>query len=88
MSIIELITIPFFNVFIWFFSILPTVSLPIDFFDSVDVAVGLLSSLGYFLPLPTVAAILVLYLSYYFLRLLFRAIVFILNYVPFLKPNK
>ncbi|MCK5589169.1 MAG: hypothetical protein KAI16_02565 [Candidatus Pacebacteria bacterium] len=88
MSIIELITIPFFNVFVWFFSILPTVTLPTDFFETFDTFVGLLTSLGYFLPLPTVSAIFVLYFSYYFLRFTFSAIRFLLSYTPFLKPNK
>lgn len=87
MSIIELFTIPFFNLFIWFFSILPTVSLPIDFFTSFDTGVNLLTTLGYFLPLPTASAILVVYFSYYFLRLLFKVIVFLFSYIPFIKPN-
>ncbi|MCK4524966.1 MAG: hypothetical protein KAU07_00815 [Candidatus Andersenbacteria bacterium] len=87
MSLIELITMPIFNLIVWIFSILPTIYLPQDFLTAVDTGVGYLTTLGYFVSLPTIASILSLYLAWYFFKLILHAITFFMAFIPFVKTK-
>lgn len=84
----EIITIPIFNLIVWILTILPTVTLPANFLTAVDTGAGYLSTLGYFIPLPTVASILGFYIAYYMFKLVFHAVIFFIAFIPFLKVGK
>ena len=85
MSIIEIITIPFFNLIAWFFNLIPTVTLPTSFLEAIDTGVGYLITLGYFVPLATLSGIIFVYISWYFFKLTIYMINFCIQYIPILR---
>lgn len=88
MSLIEIFTLPIFNLIVWLFSLLPTISLPMSFFTAMDTGTGYLSTMGYFVSLPTLASIITIYLAYYFFKLIFNSIPYLLTFIPFIKMGK
>lgn len=87
MSILELIFIPFFNVIEWVFSVVPRLVFPESFTTAVDTLVDLILNIGFFVPLATIADIMLLYITWYFVKLGIKLFLFVVRKIPILGVN-
>lgn len=85
MSVLELLFQPIFYLIKFIFSIIPRIIFPENFYFAMGALFDLLNSLGFFIPLGTIATIGILFVNWYFLKLGLRLFLFVVYKIPFLN---
>ena len=85
MSIIEVILYIVVGFFELILNFVPTFSLPDSAISSLNALFDLIATIGFFMPLQTLAQVLVLGVAFYFIEFLLAFLQFFFGKIPFLN---